>query len=129
MENPERFAPGTPTSDGRAWSRQVQPVARAGAGTPAVPAVTIDAVMRMCGADRISILKLDVEGAEAELFRSSAPWIGAVDAIAVDLHDDAGFGNATAAFDAAVASIGGMDVERSGELVIAHRRSARRVAV
>jgi FkbM family methyltransferase len=108
--------------DGRSWSRQVHPLGGVGAAGAAVPAVTIDEVMRMVGVERISILKLDVEGAEAELFRNPHTWIDAVDAIAVELHDDAGFGDATAAFRAAIAPLD-MDVRTSGELVIACRRA------
>jgi FkbM family methyltransferase len=35
----------------------------------------------------IDLLKIDIEGAEKEVFEHSTPWIGSVGAIAVELHD------------------------------------------
>ena len=37
--------------------------------------------------DRIDILKMDIEGAEREVFADSSAWIGNVDALIVELHD------------------------------------------
>src|SRR5215217_6221305 len=47
--------------DGREWARQVRP-ARAGE-TPAMNAVSIQSLIELCGTERISILKIDIEGA------------------------------------------------------------------
>ncbi|MBK9149145.1 MAG: FkbM family methyltransferase [Flavobacteriales bacterium] len=58
-----------------------------GDGTP-VEALTIPQIMERAGIDRISLLKIDIEGSELELF--SAPdvsWIDRVDAISIELHD------------------------------------------
>lgn len=56
-------------------------------GAP-VEALTIPQIMERGGIDRISLLKVDIEGSELELF--SAPdisWIDSVDAISIELHD------------------------------------------
>jgi FkbM family methyltransferase len=50
-------------------------------------ATTVGALMREHGLERIDILKLDVEGAERELFADCSAWLGAVDAIVIELHD------------------------------------------
>lgn len=60
-------------------------------GEPAadgVEAVTIPGLLTRFGVERVSLLKVDIEGAELELF--SAPdlsWLERVDAIAIELHD------------------------------------------
>ncbi|MFN3876511.1 MAG: FkbM family methyltransferase [Flavobacteriales bacterium] len=59
-----------------------------GAGGAQVAAVTIPQLMERYGMDRLSLLKIDIEGAELELF--SGPdnsWIDRVDAISIELHD------------------------------------------
>lgn len=51
-------------------------------------AVTIPGIMRKFGLDRIDILKLDIEGAEYELFKEGAEsWLGAIGQIVIELHD------------------------------------------
>jgi FkbM family methyltransferase len=64
-------------------------VERALAEPPAtsIRAMTINDVMREYGIERIDLLKLDIEGSEKEVFVSSDPWIGYVDAICLELHD------------------------------------------
>jgi FkbM family methyltransferase len=109
--------------DGRHWSRQVRPPD--GTVRHHVGGITVEAVMRLAGFDRISILKLDIEGAEAELFRNGYDaWVNNVDTFVVELHDDGGFGPATARFATAVASLTPRYLH-SGELTIAHARSSR----
>ena len=39
------------------------------------------------GLDHVDLLKLDVEGAEIELFSDCSGWIDSVDAIVTELHD------------------------------------------
>lgn len=74
--------------------------------------------------DRVSILKMDIEGAETIIF--SAPsvcnWLSRVDAIAIELHDNLGFGSATQSFFGAVAGEP-LSCLRSGELIICRRQS------
>src|SRR4029453_16016552 len=51
------------------------------------PGLTIDRLMRQYGWDYIDLLKIDIEGAEKEVFETSASWIGKVGIIVVELHD------------------------------------------
>jgi FkbM family methyltransferase len=55
-------------------------------GNQRVPAITMDTLMRETGIDSIDLLKVDIEGAEVEVFES-CPWIGNVRVIAIELHD------------------------------------------
>lgn len=52
-----------------------------------VPGMTVDRIMADHGLERIDILKIDIEGAEREVFRDSSSWIGKVDALIVELHE------------------------------------------
>jgi FkbM family methyltransferase len=40
------------------------------------------------GFETIDILKIDIEGAEVELFKGDAGWLAAVGSIAIEFHDD-----------------------------------------
>jgi len=51
-----------------------------------VQGITIDKIMDDYGLDRISILKVDIEGAEREVFMDSSQWLDKVDALIVELH-------------------------------------------
>jgi FkbM family methyltransferase len=69
-----------------------------------VPGYTVDRLMRDHGIERIDLLKLDIEGAEKELFQHAEAWTERVDAIVIELHDrfklgcSASFAAATTAF-------------------------------
>jgi FkbM family methyltransferase len=52
----------------------------------AIETVTIRELIRSSPHARISILKIDIEGAEAELFRGETEWLDAVDNIVIELH-------------------------------------------
>jgi FkbM family methyltransferase len=52
-----------------------------------VNSVTVESLMKVYGLERVSILKIDIEGAEKEVFSESANWIGFVDSIIIELHD------------------------------------------
>ena len=52
-----------------------------------VAAVTVDQLMSRYDIDHIDILKVDIEGAERNVFRDTSSWIGRVDALIVELHD------------------------------------------
>jgi FkbM family methyltransferase len=49
-------------------------------------AITMATVMREAGVDSIDLLKVDIEGAEIEVFES-CPWLRSVHVMAVELHD------------------------------------------
>ncbi len=53
-----------------------------------VPGVTIDQIASEAGAEQIDLLKLDIEGAERELFSSDChAWITRTQVLIVELHD------------------------------------------
>jgi FkbM family methyltransferase len=69
-----------------------------------IPGLSVERLLEDFGAERINLLKVDIEGAERDLFRGSARWIDRVDAIVIELHDaltpgcSEEFAQATAAF-------------------------------
>jgi FkbM family methyltransferase len=78
------------------WGLQVKealaPDGAAGGGVAGEPgdsvrAITIDDIIRDHGLGRVDLLKVDIEGAEKELFTDPGPWLAQVDAICVELHD------------------------------------------
>jgi hypothetical protein len=70
------------------WALAVRPADRNDASAPKIPSITIPELMERHDIDRIDILKLDIEGAEQELFASGIDrWIDRVDTIAIELHD------------------------------------------
>jgi FkbM family methyltransferase len=106
--------------DGREWARQVAPCAPGEA--PEFPGLDIPALLALAGRERVSVLKVDIEGAEAVLFgEGAARWMDQVDSIAIELHDDSSFGSGSAAFHAAIDGRG-FTTERCGELVLCRRR-------
>ena len=111
-----------PYRGGGAWARQVR---EARPGEPSdIEAIDIPTVMARARRQRISILKIDIEGAECVLF--SAPnvsdWLGKVDCIAVELHDDTHFGRCTDVFYRAIEGHG-FSVTQSRELTVCRRSS------
>ena len=52
-----------------------------------ISSVSIDDIMQMYGSKHIDILKIDIEGAEKEVFLNSSSWIDKVDTIIVEPHD------------------------------------------
>lgn len=52
-----------------------------------IPAFTIDQLIDRQGCDRLDLLKIDVEGAEAELFHDHAGWLDRIGVLVVELHD------------------------------------------
>lgn len=68
-----------------------------------IPGLSVADVLDQARMDRLSLLKMDIEGAEVEVFGSSANWIDRVDNIIVELHDRKRRG-CTEAFRAATAA-------------------------
>jgi FkbM family methyltransferase len=70
-----------------------------------VQGMTVDMILENYGVERISILKMDIEGAEVEVFRDSSSWIDRVDSLIVELHErtkpgcNQSFYSATGGFD------------------------------
>jgi FkbM family methyltransferase len=91
-----------PFRDEREWARQVREPREGETGT--IPAFDIGTILRDSGFDRISLLKIDIEGAEAVIFaeEQNLEWLERVDNMVVELHDDSRFGAATEAFERAI---------------------------
>lgn len=52
-----------------------------------VRAMTVDKIIEEFGLTRINILKIDIEGAEREVFSDTTAWIDSVDSVIVELHE------------------------------------------
>ena len=71
-----------------------------------VQGMTVEALMEAHGLDHIDILKIDIEGAEREVFGDASAWIEKVDTVIIELHDrmkpgcSRSFYNGTNGFDA-----------------------------
>ena len=115
--HPTRLAlrPGGYRGDA-AWARQV---VETSADDPAgFDAVDVPTLLARSGADRVGVLKMDVEGAEAVVFAHDyRAWLGLVDALVIELHEDTVFGPATPVFDRAVAEYPFLR-STSGELTV-----------
>ena len=80
-------------------------------------ATDVGSLLAGSGFDRISILKVDVEGAEAVIFGENfAVWIGRCDTIVAELHGP----HCEQVFHAAIAGLP-FRVSRCGELTVCTR--------
>jgi len=108
--------------DGRAWSRQVR---ECRAGEPGeMDGIDIASLLARSGAERISILKMDIEGTEALVFAGGhRAWIDRVDTLLIELHEDSVFGRGSEVFYPAIE---GQDfsITQSGELTVCQRSRA-----
>lgn len=113
--------------DGCEWARQVR---LCGPGETAdIEGVNVGTLLAGSNHARLSLLKMDIEGAEAVVFSDNfRSWLDKTDAIAIELHDDSVFGPATEIFFSAISGQG-FDVSRSGELTICRRSSLSERAV
>ena len=77
-----------PFGDGREWSRSVTEVSDGQSET--IRAVDIGTLLRESGVSRVSILKIDIEGAEVEVFGAPGcrEWLPKVDNLAIELHGE-----------------------------------------
>jgi FkbM family methyltransferase len=81
---PLQMKAGT-TGAGREWGRSIEPK---GVSTlDCIDAIDLPTLISLGGFDRVSILKVDIEGAETELFRVRYDrWLDLVDNIVIELH-------------------------------------------
>ena len=56
-------------------------------GGEQVPAYTVPDLMRIAEIDRIDLLKMDIEGAEREVFSGNAFWLANVSTLILETHD------------------------------------------
>lgn len=69
------------------WGFQTEEPTEPGEANGRVRGLTIDTLMREAGVDHIDILKIDIEGAEKEVFEACETWIDKVGVLVVELHD------------------------------------------
>src|SRR5579864_6131894 len=55
-------------------------------GTKPIPVLTVPSVLRSVGWDQVDLLKMDIEGTEAEVFADCLEWIDSVRSIIVEIH-------------------------------------------
>jgi FkbM family methyltransferase len=107
-------------ADGREWTRQVRECQPG--ESPCMVATDIGTVFKASGYDRISILKIDIEGAEAVVFSTNyQDWLSRVDVLVIELHDNTIFGNASDVFFQAI-SQENFEISRCEELTVCKRR-------
>jgi hypothetical protein len=53
-----------------------------------VSAISIPEILAFATQDRISLLKVDIEGSEIDLFQSGYDWLYKVDNIVIELHGE-----------------------------------------
>jgi len=54
-----------------------------------VRGMTMDTIIDRAGFERVDLMKVDVEGAEAGMFDAGSDWLDRVEALAVEFHGDA----------------------------------------
>lgn len=70
-----------------------------------IKGMTVDKIMENYGIEYIDILKIDIEGAEREVFQDPSSWIEKIDTLIVELHErlkvgsSRSFYNSTSGFD------------------------------
>ncbi len=90
---------------------------------PDLRAVDIATLFAEARCPRISILKMDIEGAEAIVFAKGVDtWLSCVDNLVIELHDRTSFGRASDIFYAAISGHP-FDIYGYGELIVCSRRS------
>jgi FkbM family methyltransferase len=101
--------------DGREWSRTVRE-ARVDE-VPEMMAIDVGTLLERSGHDRISILKVDIEGAERVVFASNYQhWLDRVDNLVIELHSE----ECRSIFMAAIADQG-FDLWECDELTVCRR--------
>jgi len=76
------------TDPGRGeWAFQVRKTSDFDSANEKVNAITIDQIRKKFDIDSIDFLKVDIEGAERELFTGASEWLQHVSAIHVETHD------------------------------------------
>jgi len=61
--------------------------AKLGAHCHKVAAVTVDKIIKEYKLDKVDILKIDIEGAEKEVFNDTSAWLDNTNSIIIELHE------------------------------------------
>jgi FkbM family methyltransferase len=74
--------------DAPSWAFRVAEYSERQTGNRPVEAYSVSDLLNLSGQSRISLLKIDIEGAELDVFANNPyPWLDKVDAILIELHD------------------------------------------
>ena len=112
------FSPET-LGQGDEWGRTVREAASGEASD--VDAIDIGTLLQKSGKERISILKIDIEGSEASVFSDNYEhWIDKVDNLVIELHG----ARCESIFHKAIAGLG-FEISHCDELTVC-TRSARK---
>ena len=84
--HPGTLAVDDPNDEG-AWAFQTREFADSPSPVQTVPCLTVTELISEYDLKWIDLFKIDIEGAEKEVFDSPDEWIGSVGAIAIELHD------------------------------------------
>jgi FkbM family methyltransferase len=105
--------------DGGEWGVQVRECSAV--ENPDLQAIDLGSVLQELDVPKISILKMDIEGAEAVVFsKNYESWLPCFDNIVIELHDDTYFGKASEIVLDSIKSYGNKDFQIStcGELMV-----------
>ena len=105
-------APATPKSN--AFRTLAAPD---GAGS-SIPGYHMSQLLEMAGFDSVDLVKVDIEGAEVELFRGDLSWLERVVGIAIEFHGET---RRESGFDGIMRDRGFTVVDANSHTVIAHR--------
>lgn len=83
-----------------------------------VEAFTVQDIIKLSGFNNVDVLKMDVEGAEAELFRGNVDWLTSVELLAVEFH---GTSRLDGGFDEILRKYGFTIVDEQDHTVLAKR--------
>lgn len=79
--------------EGWAYNHAIGKETERGVQVPAgmrVPAITPETMIRQWGLEKIDLLKIDIEGAEDNLFRGALEWLEIVETILLEIHSPEG---------------------------------------
>jgi FkbM family methyltransferase len=72
------------------WSLRVEPAAAGVAQDQTVEGLTMPDILARAGIESdIDLIKIDIEGAEAEVFRTPPSWLQSTHHLVIELHNDA----------------------------------------
>lgn len=72
-----------PFGDGREWARHLRP---AGPEGSSLRGMTVGSLLDGAACDRVSIVKVDIEGSEIQVFAGDNAWLDRVDILVIELH-------------------------------------------
>ena len=105
-------APATPKSNAFAT------LAAPDGESATIPGYPMALLLQLAGFDRVDLVKVDIEGAEVELFRGDLQWLDRVGAIAIEFHGDS---RIRSGFDRIMRDRGFTVEEANPHTVVAHR--------